>query len=151
MIRCEVRAHTLDLARSWTLRLYEGPTPRTALRWMGWQAGKLADQLDPHPWSTPWLPRGALVAVGLAVPDAPAYLRAWRDDLDAHSALMTVLLGGDPVSVSAYDDTAYYTITAFPERFSVTPGPPPVSRYQADLAEGRLTTTLPASATGRSG
>lgn len=134
MIRCEVKAHTLDLARSWCLRDYEGPTPRTALRWMRWQAGRVADQLDPGPWPS-WAPHGALAPVALAVPDGPAELRAWRDDLEAHTEMMTALRSGLPVSITVHDDTAHYTITALPERPALRTPPGPTTHHPETAQE----------------
>ncbi|WP_326655686.1 hypothetical protein [Streptomyces sp. NBC_01750] len=124
MIRCEVTAHRLDLAAHWPLYAYEADGPRMALRWLRWQAGRLADRLDPDPQAA-WVPGGALRPVDEAVPDAPTHMRCWRDDLAAHEEVMHLLAAGQAVSLSAHDDTAHYTFTALPRQFYVPPWAPP--------------------------
>jgi hypothetical protein len=123
MIRCEITAHTLDLTAHWPLYVHQAATPRTAMRWLRWQAGVLADRLDPDP-RTPWIPRGALRGVGEAVPDAPLHLRYWADDITAYEQAMSQLAGNEAVCLATHDDTAYYTLTAVPPQSHAAPKAP---------------------------
>lgn len=130
MIRCEATAHSLDLAAHWPLSVHPAYSPLTALRWLRWQAGVLADRLDPDPLQAAWLPARALRPVSAAVPDAPMYLRSWRLSLDAHEDVLDQLNAGHAVTLSTHDDTAYYTLTAVPAPFYVPPWAPPASVTQ---------------------
>ncbi|WP_051821552.1 hypothetical protein [Streptomyces sp. NRRL F-5065] len=116
MIRCEITAHRLDLSAYWPLYAHQAQSPREALRWLRWQAAKLADRLDPDPHA-PWVPAGALRPVDESVPDAPAELRAWCEDLASRLAALHLLREGHQVIVAVHDDTAHYTFTAVPDPF----------------------------------
>lgn len=117
MIRCEVTAHRLDLAGSWRLYVCDARSPREALRWLRRQAAQVADRLDPDPHAS-WAPTGALRVVDESVPDAPAELRSWGENLSARLEALHLLKEGHQVIVTVHDETAYYTLTAVPDPYA---------------------------------
>ncbi|MFD4020646.1 hypothetical protein [Streptomyces sindenensis] len=99
-------------------------TPTEALRWLHQQAARIADGLDPDPRTARWA-YGALLLVADEEPDAPAYLRRWRDDPTAGEEAVEALAAGGPVWIATGDSTAYYTLAAVPRPFRVPPWAPP--------------------------
>ena len=52
-----------------------------------------------------------------SVPDAPAELRGWCEDLAARLEAMHLLMEGQQVTLAVHDDTAHYTFAAVPNPF----------------------------------
>ncbi|MGC5343513.1 hypothetical protein [Streptomyces sp. DT171] len=86
---------------------------RLALRWLRERARRLADVLDPDPY-TEWIPPLALRPVTHTDRDAPAELRAWADNDKAHAEVLRRLADGLPYRFTAYDDACWYRLLVRP-------------------------------------
>ncbi|MEV7424282.1 hypothetical protein [Streptomyces sp. NPDC091212] len=93
-------------------------TPEGTLQWLRGQAHRIADGLDPDPY-TAWAVHSGpvLVPVAAHVPHAPSALRAWGDDHGQQDAARRRLVCGDRLTVSTADGSGRYTLTAVPTAF----------------------------------
>ncbi|MFI6699581.1 hypothetical protein ACIBJC_11500 [Streptomyces sp. NPDC050509] len=87
--------------------------PDRALSFLRCQARRIADGLDPDPWSL-WAPPGTLVPVGPPAPDVPTELRCWCDDFVAQEKAWNQLLAGTAFTFRAADHSGVYLLTAVP-------------------------------------
>ena len=91
---CEATAYTTTGA-AFPLGSRPAPPPRLALRWLRSRAQDIADQLD-SPAARP--------------------VRAWIHDEYEHERVLHHLVHGEPYTVTAYEDTTRYLLTAQPTR-----------------------------------
>lgn len=116
-------SHGGDAARSVRFGGIVAPTRRLALCWLRRQARRLADALDPDPYS-PWVPGRALYPVGSAVRrDAPAELRSWAASFREHEYALGRLADGLPHEFVARDATSWYGLVMRPLVAARTPSP----------------------------
>lgn len=96
MYWCEITMHAGTY--SCLLRGASAGTPRLAVRWLQTQADRLADLMDPQPWSmwVPMSPQGTtpLREVEADDRDVPEELRAWSNNHRAHEYAMGALSAG---------------------------------------------------------
>ncbi|WP_157164490.1 hypothetical protein [Streptomyces typhae] len=87
------------------------------MRWVGTQAHRIADALDPEPCA-PWLADApdALVKLDLPewAPDVPTELRAWCADKERRRAARDRLRAGRPFALSAVDHSGTYCVWVVP-------------------------------------
>ncbi|MGC5344091.1 hypothetical protein [Streptomyces sp. DT171] len=88
-------------------------SPRRALRWLRWQAERLANGLDPDPGNA-WFPAAVLRPVPLFGADVPTELRAWAADDERQGNAVRRLAAGSEVEFVARDETGWYGVTARP-------------------------------------
>ncbi|SCG09162.1 hypothetical protein GA0115259_114463 [Streptomyces sp. MnatMP-M17] len=93
------------------LGTYRAPTLALALWWLRDRATWIAERLDPSPESAHF-PAGALAPVAESVPDVPATLRAWRDDVAHQDLVAEHLAAGRLLRVATRDDTTEYELLA---------------------------------------
>ncbi|MCS0637038.1 hypothetical protein NX801_15475 [Streptomyces sp. LP05-1] len=93
----------------WTL------SPVLALRWLGGQALRIADRLDPEP-GVPggWVTEGMRRPV-VPVPDCPTELRVWAGDVDEQRFARKCLRAGRPLVVAVPDADCRYTLSIRPD------------------------------------
>jgi hypothetical protein len=90
---CEAIAHTPGDGRNFRLGSASTHTPRLALRWLLHRTRDVLDQLDA---SVTW----------------PAH--EWLTDHLEHERALSALLQGETYSLSIYEDSTRYTLTARP-------------------------------------
>lgn len=93
------------------LGTYRAPTLPLALWWLRDRATWIAERLDPSP-ERDHFPARALTPVGESVPDVPATLRAWRDDVAHQDMIAEQLAAGRLIRVATRDDTTEYELLA---------------------------------------
>lgn len=93
------------------LGTYRAPTLALALWWLRDRATWIAERLDPSPESSR-IPVRALAPVAENVPDVPAVLRAWRDDVAHQDMIAEHLAAGRLVRIATQDDTTEYELLA---------------------------------------
>lgn len=98
------------------LRGASAGTPRLAVRWLQTQADRLADLMDPQPWSM-WVPMSRQGAVPLRSVDydsrdVPEDLRAWSRDDQAHEFAMGALSAGALFRFVCGDSSTELTLSA---------------------------------------
>ncbi|MFJ2561313.1 MULTISPECIES: hypothetical protein [unclassified Streptomyces] len=123
-IVCRVSVCTGADARRWTLALYSALDADDALWWLRTAAARMADIIDPAPW-TPWCPAWSLEIVE-AEPggDPAAQLRAWCGDLSSHHAVVTGLETG-----RGYNKTVTDSALALRYVLSAAPQPAPYGSW----------------------
>ncbi|GAA3856187.1 hypothetical protein GCM10023084_07610 [Streptomyces lacrimifluminis] len=151
---CEVLAEgevygTREIVAYW-LGTFQTISPKLALRWLGTQALRIADGLDPDPASSPWFSGRTCEATPTR--DAPAELRMWRADVEHQRAARECIKGGDPLFVVVRDMDCRYTLSVWPVRVPVpdiAPHQPSPWSYEpsADRAHG----LAPSPSTTRAG
>ncbi|MFI1222929.1 MULTISPECIES: hypothetical protein [unclassified Streptomyces] len=116
-------SHGGDAARSVRLGGILAPTRRLALRWLRRQARRIADALDPDPY-TPWVPARALYPAGaVGRRDAPAELRFWVTSFREHDYALGRLANGLPYEFVARDAASWYGLVMRPLVAARTPSP----------------------------
>ncbi|MFI0821632.1 hypothetical protein ACH4TX_38760 [Streptomyces sp. NPDC021098] len=94
-----------------------------ALRWLRVAALHIAERLDPDPARSTWV-HGTMRLVSVPVPDCPAELRVWAEEIKepgAQRAARARIEGGEPLSVTVPDIGCRYTLSAWPLRAPVSP------------------------------
>lgn len=114
---CEVIAEGPVYGSDEPVRVVLGtfPTPFVgrALRWLRWQALRIADGLDPEPDTTPSL-RGALRRVEVGLGDVPTALRNWANTDSSRQVAYHRLREGEPFLLVTDDPTGRYVLAARP-------------------------------------
>ncbi|KUF15301.1 hypothetical protein AT728_29505 [Streptomyces silvensis] len=99
------------------LGTFETPYLGIMMRWVGTQAHRIADALDPEP-CVPWLADapGALVMLHLPewAPDVPTELRAWCADGEGRQSARDRLRAGRPFTLAAADHSGTYCVWVVP-------------------------------------
>ncbi|MEU1806029.1 methyltransferase domain-containing protein [Streptomyces sp. NPDC019937] len=98
-------------------------SPARALRWLRDTALHIADRLDPDPARSAWV-RRTMRKVRVPVPDGPAELRVWAEEIEepgAQRAARARIEGGEPLSVVVPDTGCRYTLSVWPLRAPATP------------------------------
>ncbi|WP_202917899.1 hypothetical protein [Streptomyces taklimakanensis] len=93
---------------------HEAPSRRLVLRWLGEQARRVADGLDPDPSATHWVTDGTLVPLPRRPADVPTELRRWCADEERQETASTRLAEGLPFRLTVADHTGTYTLRAWP-------------------------------------
>ncbi|MVO83974.1 hypothetical protein GPA10_04125 [Streptomyces sp. p1417] len=95
----------------------ETPYLGIMMRWVGTQAHRIADALDPEPCA-PWLADApdALVMLHLPAwaPDVPTELRTWCADGGSRQAARDRLRAGWPFTLAAADHSGTYCVWVVP-------------------------------------
>ncbi|MCI0383796.1 hypothetical protein [Streptomyces sp. CNQ085] len=95
----------------------EAADRRRVLDWLREQARRIADGLDPDPFTARWAPGGALVPLPegpAGAADAPAELRRWYEDEERQRAASELLARGTPFHLAVADHTGTYVLSARP-------------------------------------
>ncbi|MFJ5223689.1 hypothetical protein [Streptomyces sp. NPDC088400] len=121
-------------------------SPDFALRWLREQARRIADGLDPEPWTAHQLQEPVVHRLPAGLRDVPTELRQWCVDADAQEAAWGRLVRGAPVTVTVSDHTGYYALTVRPVP---VPAFVPVPAAAAPARLGRSLPGLPAARIGR--
>lgn len=98
--RCEALASCPELARQWRLGSHQARSPRLAIRWLRWQAGKLAHGLAPDypPPAPAERPRAPNSGEG---GDPGQVFLDWLDDITTQERQLDALAKGLDISVGA--------------------------------------------------
>ncbi|MFD8823081.1 hypothetical protein ACFV1C_12075 [Streptomyces sp. NPDC059605] len=104
---------TGDTAR-YVLGTFRTISPVLALRWLGGQALRIVDRLDPDPRHSAWV-QPSMRLPGAPGPDHSAELRAWYQDRDGQRAAHAHLKNGNPLLVVVPDAGCTYTLSVRPE------------------------------------
>ncbi|MFD8828272.1 hypothetical protein ACFV1C_38800 [Streptomyces sp. NPDC059605] len=106
---------TGDTAR-YVLGTFRTISPVLALRWLGGQALRIVDRLDPDPRHSAWVTPSMRLpgAPGALGPDHCAELRAWYRDRDGQRAAHAHLKNGNPLLVVVPDADCTYTLSVRP-------------------------------------
>ncbi|WP_405614348.1 hypothetical protein OG292_16570 [Streptomyces sp. NBC_01511] len=118
-------------------------SPKLALRWLGGEAERIADRLDPDPERSAWVKPWMRVAPA-PVPDGPAELRSWAGDPEEQRAARDQLKADDPLSVVIADNGCRYTLTVWPVAV-----PLPESSPAQPADDGQPTYTRPSHTSHR--
>lgn len=112
---CQLSAGPADHSAAIVLGCSPVRNRRLALRWMRGQAQRVVRALDPDP-SDWWVANAPLhqVDTSFHAPDPAEALRVWVADAWEHDAVMRVLNRGQPYSLTVYDQSAYYSLSARP-------------------------------------
>ncbi|MFJ3710938.1 hypothetical protein [Streptomyces sp. NPDC090053] len=79
------------------------------------QAQRVVRALDPDP-SDSWVANAPLhrVDASLRIPDPAAALRTWVADASEQDTTLHLLGSGQPYALTVYDQSAYYSLSAWP-------------------------------------